>query len=252
MIKTLYEKFQHWSEGGSVYLISDPHFGPDNECLQMNPNYLPAAHPDEYVNLLNNQIRKNDTLICLGDCGNIEHFRKLKAGYKVLIMGNHCTDHGVGYYKRKEEVLWFKKEDYETRQELKEYIQNQYPNYKFRIMDGREWYGWKRFNEWFVILDNNLFDEVYDGPLFISDQILLSHEPIDGLKFCCNINGHSHGGKHDYTDELGGRHLNIAADVVGYIPLDLNKLIKAGLTSKLPTIHRITINRATENSRAKE
>lgn len=27
MIPTLYEPFRHWSEGGSIYILSDLHFG---------------------------------------------------------------------------------------------------------------------------------------------------------------------------------------------------------------------------------
>ncbi len=31
MIATLYEPFRHWSENGSVYILSDTHFG-DADC----------------------------------------------------------------------------------------------------------------------------------------------------------------------------------------------------------------------------
>ncbi len=31
MIKSLYDCFQHWSEKGSVYIMSDPHFE-DIDC----------------------------------------------------------------------------------------------------------------------------------------------------------------------------------------------------------------------------
>ena len=27
----------------------------------------------------------------------------------------------------------------------------------------------------------DIFDEIYDGPLFIAEKILLSHEPVSGL-----------------------------------------------------------------------
>ena len=48
------------------------------------------------------------------------------------------------------------------------------------------------------------FNEVYTGPLFIADRILLSHEPIFGLeKFCINIHGHDHSGTmYRYNEDL--------------------------------------------------
>ena len=187
MIASLYEPFKKWSEKGSVWLISDPHFD-DKDTKLMNPNWI---EPEEYITVLNKRIYKNDTLVCLGDCGNLERFKELKCQNLVLIKGNH-DDKGNSKY-------------------------------------------------------TTYFNEVYSGALFISPQILLSHEPIYGLKFCTNIHGHEHNGTYDYTDREGGRHLNIAADVIGYQPVSLGELIKAGLVAELPTIHRLTIDRAIEN-----
>lgn len=187
MIASLYEPFKKWSEKGSVWLISDPHFD-DSDTKLMNPNWI---EPEDYINVLNKSIYKNDTLVCLGDCGNLERFKSLKCNNLVLIKGNH-DDKGNSKYI-------------------------------------------------------TYFNEVYSGALFISPQILLSHEPIYGLKFCTNIHGHEHNGTYDYTDREGGRHLNIAADVIGYQPVSLGELIKAGLVAGLPTIHRLTIDKAIEN-----
>ena len=39
MITTLYEPFRHWSEGGSVYILSDLHFS-DSDCKLMDPNWI--------------------------------------------------------------------------------------------------------------------------------------------------------------------------------------------------------------------
>ena len=240
MINSQYDNYKHWSDKGSVYLISDPHFN-DPNSFAINPNWLSA---DVYVNILNKMIHKNDTLICLGDCGDINYFKQLKAGYKILIKGNH-DDKGNAFYQRKEEVLQFNKFDF-NQKELREHLKQEYPNHKITITDGQH-FDWQYNGDWIAFIDNMLFDEVYDGPIFISDQILLSHEPINGLQFCCNIHGHCHNYHYDYTDNLGGRHLNIAADVIQWQPLDLNRLIKAGITSKLPTIHRLVIDRASEN-----
>ena len=95
-----------------------------------------------------------------------------------------------------------------------------------------------------MIIDNN--DEVYSGPLFIREKILLSHEPVNGLPFCLNIHGHCHNYYHEYIDETGGKHLNIAADVVNFKILELNDIIKSGSIADIPTIHRITIDKQIE------
>ena len=89
-----------------------------------------------------------------------------------------------------------------------------------------------------------LFDEIYDGPLLIAEKILLSHKPVYGLPWCLNIHGHDHSNIESYKE--GCKHLNLAANVCGYTPVSLGKLIKGGILSDITSIHRITIDRATE------
>lgn len=179
MIDCLYDKFKEWSNGGSIWLISDTHFD-DLDCKLMDDNW-PA--PEDYIKNINKKVYKNDTLICLGDCGNLEYFSKIKAKRKILIKGNH-DDKGNDYYK-------------------------------------------------------DFFSEVYCGPLFISDKILLSHEPL--LNDCyLNIHGHEHN-----TAPLKEKELNIAANIVNYEPINLKNIIKEGKIA-FPNIHRLTINKATE------
>ena len=132
MIKTLYEIFQHWSAKGSVYLLSDLHLN-DDDCLLMDPDWIP---PEEQIGIINNKVTRGDTFICLGDVGSPEFAAQIKAGHKVLLLGNH--DHRKDY--------------------------------------------------------KDIFDEIYEGPLFISEKILLSHEPVYGLSWCLNIHGHDHNG----------------------------------------------------------
>ena len=71
------------------------------------------------------------------------------------------------------------------------------------------------------------FDEIYTGLLFIADKILLSHEPVYGLPWCFNIHGHDHSNMEPYME--GCKHLNLAANVCDYRPVNLGKLIKAGI-----------------------
>lgn len=87
---------------------------------------------------------------------------------------------------------------------------------------------------------NEYFDEIYTGPLFIAEKILLSHEPID-LPFALNIHGHDHNKSNigDYN------HLNLAANVVDYYAISLGEVIKNGRLANIDSIHRITINQAT-------
>ena len=49
--------------------------------------------------MINSKCGKNDTLIILGDVGDLSYVPKLRARYKVLVMGNH--DAGRTNYERK-------------------------------------------------------------------------------------------------------------------------------------------------------
>lgn len=185
MINSLYEPFIRWSMVGSVYVYSDPHFD-DRDCLYMNPAW---PSPEEQIKRINQKVYKNDTLIILGDVGNEKYIKQLKAGHKVLILGNH--DKGRS-------------------------------NYTF----------------------DNLFDEVYGGPLFVGEKILLSHEPIP-LPFAVNIHGHCHNGVFKESE----KDYNVASDVINWAPVNLGKMIKEGLLSDVDSIHRITIDNVIERKR---
>lgn len=84
MIEMLYDCFKHWSERGSVYVISDTHFD-DEDCHLMDKNWIAAADAIERIKKV---AHKCDTLICLGDVGDPKYFEQVKA-HKVLIKGNH-------------------------------------------------------------------------------------------------------------------------------------------------------------------
>ena len=181
MIKSLYPCFQHWSEKGSIYLISDTHFN-DKDRIFMG-YYI---NEREQYNILKKILTKNDTLIHLGDVGNPDWLHSLPC-YKVLIMGNH--DSG--------QIKWW-------------------------------------------------FEEIYTGPLWISQKLVLSHEPLiiqtwdTAQTIAFNIHGH------DHNDIKRDFHLNLAQNVYGYIPLNLNQFIKSGELKKIKDIHRVTINNATK------
>lgn len=147
----------------------------------MDPDWI---EPEEQVRIINSMVKKSDTFICLGDVGKADYLAELKAGKKILLLGNHDSK---GAYK-----------DY--------------------------------------------FDEIYTGSLFIAEKILLSHEPVYGLSWCLNIHGHDYNNMEEYREDC--KHINLAANVCGYKPVNLGKLIKDGVLSDVPSIHRMTIDRA--------
>lgn len=94
MIAGLYDIFEHWHKQGTCWLISDTHF--NDEELYVGTKRIERADADEYVKLINSKVGRKDTLIHLGDVGDLEAMKKVR-GYKILIMGNHDT--GVTKYK---------------------------------------------------------------------------------------------------------------------------------------------------------
>ena len=84
-----------------------------------------------------------------------------------------------------------------------------------------------------------VFKEMYPGALIIGEKLILSHEPVD-IPWMFNIHGHDHAGA------IRKNHLNVCADAVGYLPINLNQFLKSGPTSKVESIHRLTIDKATE------
>ena len=177
----VYKIFNDRWAGQTVWIISDTHFA--DEDLRAGMPGRPSD--EELVRRINMKVGRKDTLIVLGDVGDIEFAKQLR-GYKVLICGNHDVGHTV----------------YEE-----------------------------------------VFDEVYSGPLMIGEKIILSHEPIPGITWAVNVHGHNHN-KNSKND---ANHFNVCADVIEYEPINFNQWLKAGHLSKIETLHRKTINKATAN-----
>lgn len=83
MILTLYEPFRHWSETGSVYILSDLHFA-DADCKQMDPGWV---EPEEQVAIINKTVMKNDTFVCLGEWGIPAYVRQIRAWKEDFAFG---------------------------------------------------------------------------------------------------------------------------------------------------------------------
>ena len=253
MLPQLYKTFQDWSAKGSVWVYSDPHFG-DSDCKIMDPNWIT---PEEQVKKINDKVKKDDTLILLGDIGNLEYIKRIKAGYKILGSGNH--DVGLTNYKKTvtheiKEIFaeCVDEEKYKIdvaieRKSFHKYLYEKYPYAKINIQERYEFHS--PFHFFDATIDDNLFNEVYGGPLFISDKILLSHEPID-IPFGLNIHGHVH-------DGLGGlskdnSKYNVCSNCINYEPQNLSEIIKSGCLKNRDTIHRLTIDKATKKKKQLE
>ena len=58
------------------------------------------------------------------------------------------------------------------------------------------------------------------------------------------IHRHDHNNMEAYKD--GCKHINLAANVSNYTPINLGKIIKDGILSDIESIHRLAIDRAGE------
>lgn len=232
MINHLYDVFKHWSytngiNKNSIYFYSDPHFGdPDVAFFRCLNN----VSDEEQIKRINRIVQKHDTIIFLGDIGNTDFIKKIH-GYKVLICGNH--DKGASNYLRSETFIRGFDSVLEAEQAKKS---GEINHWRCSLSESR-------FIDGFI--DNHLFDEVYEGPLVISEKLIISHEPIDSSYFY-NIHGHVH--RKTMNDE---NHFNVCAENINYTPISLKYIIEAGALKKVTSLHRDTIDQATERANRK-
>ena len=236
----IYDIFhEQWSEYQEVHLISDTHFN-DKELFSGANRII---KDDEFVKLINSKCGRKSVLIHLGDCGDIEYIGKLRAGLKILILGNHDT--GKSNYKREICKEYYEVEKY-TKTEIIADMKEKYPGWKITISDYEMCIPSLSYTTayYVVFADNCLFDYVYEGALTLGEKIIVSHEEINAPGMI-NIHGHDHSGRK--SDE---RHINICPDATGiFEPVSLNKLLKEGFTSHIKTNRRSTIDNATKRAR---
>lgn len=228
----LYDCFQHWGEKNAVWAISDTHFG-DKDIQKAFPN---RPSDEELIKSINQKVGKAGTLLLLGDVGDIDCAKQLK-GYKILVMGNH--DPGRSNYERKIIKEVYDQDNY-TRDEVIADMRKKYSDWQIWVTEEYDFHA--PFKRWIGHADNCLFDEIYEGALIIGEKLILSHEPVD-VPWAFNLHGHDHAG----AKRKG--HLNVCADVVGYTPINFNQFLKSGAASKVQTIHRETIDKATERKK---
>lgn len=211
----------------NIFIISDTHF--DEEDMN---KYYNRPSSEEIVSRINSVAHKNDTLIILGDVGNTYWISKLKAGRKILIIGNH--DKGVSNYERKIHQTSLRCDEYSKKEAL-DLMKAKFPNCTISIDKG--YLSRSPFGKWDIISNNNLFDEVYEGPLIIGPKLILSHEPVN-VSFALNIHGHTHSKEHK-NDNL---HYCVCAEKLGYKPVNLKYLIQTGALKNIKTIHEQCID----------
>lgn len=230
-IQGLYKIFDHWHSEGTLWIYSDPHFNDPDLKKGIN---RPDA--EELVKLINSKCGRKDTLIILGDIVDIEPVKQIRAKRKILVMGNH--DAGRTNYER---VTYHERFEIERSEEdVIDAMKRLYPGCRYTALEASGFHA--PFEWWDVYADNMLFDEVYEGPVMIGEKLILSHEPVD-VPWAFNIHGHDHAG-HERKN-----HLNVCADVIGYIPVNMNQFMKSGAMAHVDTIHRDTIDKATERKR---
>ena len=229
MVTGLYNIFNRLWGMQTIWLYSDPHFGETEE----ESGLVNKPTDAEQVQRINSKVGRKDTIIFLGDIGDPSWLKGIR-GYKVLITGNHDT--GISNYQRVRFQRSFDADEWQE-DEVYQKMKQEYPDYCVTV---EKFYDFRRpYAKWVATMDNQLCDEVYSGPLTIGPKLILSHEPIevDGM---FNIHGHVHSLVLS-TD----RDLNVCSMNTNYIPVNLNQLMKHGLTSKVDSIHRITIDNAT-------
>lgn len=236
-IAGLYKCFDHWHQNGTLFIYSDTHFGENSEESGM------INHPadETQVNFINSKVGRKDIFVHLGDVGNPEFIRKIR-GYKILIMGNH--DAGRSNYERQKWIEYFDTDKYEKKEALDK-MKLLYPNCSYTIFEDYSLHS--PFVRWCVVADNQLFDEVYEGPVMIGEKLILSHEPVN-IPWAFNIHGHIHDTRHK-NDKY---HFNVCANIINYTPINFNQWMKQGYLSHIETIHRNCINKAAIRAKIKK
>ena len=228
----IYDSFQHWGEKHqTIWIYSDPHFNDDE--LAGGIKGRPSA--EEQVKRINAKCGRRDCLIVLGDVGDIDYVRQLRAEYKVLVMGNH--DAGASNYKREIVKRIFDKDIHPDKAEIRAIMEKEFPGWAIRIEEDYDFHC--PFNRWIAYADNKLFDEVYEGALIVGEKLILTHEPVE-IPWLFSVHGHDHAGRKRQN------HLNVCSDVIGWEPVNFTAFLKSGFGSKIQTIHRETIDNATK------
>lgn len=234
----IYDMFREIFEShAAVWLYSDPHFGESD--IEAGVPGRPSA--EAQLSKINSQLGAKDVFICLGDCGDTSYIQRIRAGYKICIMGNH--DGGKTNYQRQTVTKYYDAEKY-TEEEAFKLFKAEYPNcYYVKLGEHHDFHS--PFVTWGFFADNQLFDLVFEGPVMIAEKLILSHEPVS-VPWAYNVHGHVHSGFN--TAETVKTHYNVCSDVIDYKPVPLSTILKIGIGRNIQSLHRQTIDHATARS----
>lgn len=246
MIKQLYDIFaKKWYHGGEIFFYSDPHFGDldSYKCRFVKTTHLedgkiyyqtgPTIWEDEdslkqslqefdeyQVQRINEKVHKNDTLVILGDIGDINYIKRLKAGYKVLILGNH--DKGASNYKR-----------------YVDFYDGEGDNHLFdEVYEGTLQIGPKLFLSHEPMYDSfyylNIHGHVHGEPFGYYDHYLIDSEDDETGELI--------------GTEVYGNWFNVIAEGMNFEPISLKNILKQVSLKNIVDIHRETIDRAIQRN----
>lgn len=93
-----------------IWIVSDTHFG-DDEVHSLNKM---RPSDTDFVKAINAVCGRSSVLIHLGDVGALEYVDRLRAGYKILVMGNHDETKSkfLNYFNEVYEGPWMIGEKY--------------------------------------------------------------------------------------------------------------------------------------------
>lgn len=150
-----------------------------------------------------------------------------------------------------EKIIEFERTDFRSIQEHDDYIIAQLKKRMYSGNDtlyilgdiGRNWHRLREINAKKVLIRGNhdtmrkadlleIFDEVYDYPIYYNKRILLSHYPHPVEPHVLNLHGHLHGAILKKTNQF----INLSAHMCAYQPLSAKKAnvlaMKLGTTKR--------------------
>lgn len=216
--KFLYPCFSNWK--GSIWFISDTHFNDAETETFRNIN------DDDLVKMVNRKVSKNDTLVLLGDVGDVSYVSKLKAGYKVLVMGNH--DSGASNYGKKYTV--------EGKENLFDEV------YEGALMINEK-----------IMLSHEPFDTPFTFNIHGHDHNGTDFKKHVLKRFDADMPLGDMWSNYLETVKLDKlKRLNVCAEWIGYSPINLKQIVNSGVLKDISNIHRVTIDKATIKARSRK
>lgn len=228
----LYDCFKHWMQYDSIWLYSDPHFGDEQSQGFRKRRFNYEVTDDEQVARINAKVGKKDLLIILGDVGDVSYISKLKAGYKVLIQGNH--DKGKTIYQRTivdgkdnrlfDEVydgkLQIRKDIILSHEPVNDEFCFNFHGHKHPSIDETKK---TNFQKWYEKMT--------------TDPFIFKCGDLDSQAMALILSQSLYLG---YTKD---NHFNCCAEMIGFTPINMKEIAMSGVLNDVVDMHRKVIDR---------